>query len=345
MNRESYELAGRIDALSRMRSRRGENGAIKRLTAIGVQCALFGVAKCSICGTASEIEWVTHFRRTGSVAPSKIGGYKPKTLSGAHRDWLLQRCHEKAFTLCGLVAELGERGVKVDYRSVWKFVHSEGLSFKKTVGASEQDRPDVARRRLQWWKYQRQIDPSRLVFIDETWTKTNMAPLRGWTRRGRRLKAKVPHGDWKTMTFLAALRRDRIDAPCVFDGPINGERFLLYVEKMLVSTLRPGDIVITATNFVRAGTISAVIGAKPSVRRSARRVPGCFSCRNILPIPTFAGTSLNPIEQVFAKIKHWLRKAAARSFDAVCSALGDILTHIPAQECANYFKQAGYERD
>jgi transposase len=169
-----------------------------------------------------------------------------------------------------------------------------------------------------------------LVFIDETWTKTNMAPLRGWARRGRRLKAKVPHGHWKTMTFLAALRWDHIDAPCVFDGPINGERFLLYVEKMLVPTLRPGDIVIMDNLGSHRGK-----AVRQAIRKAGAR---------LLFLPKYS-PDLNPIEQVFAKLKHWLRKAAARSFDAVCSALGDILTHVSAQECANYFKQAGYERD
>lgn len=99
---------------------------------------------------------------------------------------------------------------------------------------SEQDRPDIARKREQWGKYQGRIAIERLVFIDETWTKTNMAPLRGWAPRGERLKAKVPYGHWKTMTFLAALRHDRIDAPWVLDGPINGERFRVYVEQVLV---------------------------------------------------------------------------------------------------------------
>ena len=94
--------------------------------------------------------------------------------------------------------------------------------------------PDVARRRAQWTKYRERIDPSRLVFIDETWTKTNMAPLRGWAPRGQRIKAKVPHGRWQTMTFLAALRHDRITAPWFIDGPINGETFRLYVENVLV---------------------------------------------------------------------------------------------------------------
>ena len=86
--------------------------------------------------------------------------------------------------------------------------------------------------------------PRRLVFIDETWTKTNMTRLRGWAPRGERLVDKVPQGKWKTATFLAALRNDRIDAPCLFDGPINGERFHAYVEQFLVPTLKPGDVVI-----------------------------------------------------------------------------------------------------
>src|ERR1700761_6708294 len=120
----------------------------------------------------------------------------------------------------------------------------EAQSQKKTLIASEQDRPDVARRRAQWLRYRHQIDPSRLVFIDETWTKTNMEPLRGWAPCGQRLKAKVPYGRWKTMTFLAALRLDRVEAPWLIDGPINGERFRLYVEQVLVPTLRPDNIVV-----------------------------------------------------------------------------------------------------
>ena len=110
--------------------------------------------------------------------------------------------------------------------------------------ASERDRPDVAHRRAQWHKYQDRIEPERLVFIDETWTRTNMTPLRGWAPRGLRLQTKAPHGHWKTTTFLAALRHDRIDAPWLFEGPIDGESFRTYVEKILVPTLRPGDIVI-----------------------------------------------------------------------------------------------------
>jgi putative transposase len=131
------------------------------------------------------------------------------------------------------------------------------------------------------------------------------------------------------MTFLAALRRDRVEAPCVFDGPINGERFRLYVETMLVPTLRAGDIVIMDN-----------LGSHRS--KAVRQAIRGAGARLIL-LPKYS-PDLNPIEQVFAKLKHWLRKAAARSFDAVCSAIGGILARITPQECANYFKNAGYER-
>ena len=102
----------------------------------------------------------------------------------------------------------------------------------------------MARRRARWRQYQDRIDPARLVFIDETWTKTNMALLRGWAPKGQRLLARAPFGHWNTMTFVAALRRDRIEAPWLLDGTMNGESFGDYVQQVLVPTLRPGDLVI-----------------------------------------------------------------------------------------------------
>ena len=167
--------------------------------------------------------------------------------------------------------------------------------------AGERDRPDVARRRAQWTKYQNRIEPERLVFIDETWTKTNMAPLRGWAPRGRALIAKVPHGRWKTMTFLAALRHDRIDAPWLLEGPIDGESFRTYVEKVLVPTLRPGDIVIMDNLGSHKGK---------AVRQLIRSAGA-----KLFFLPKYS-PDLNPIEQVFAKLKHLLRKAAARTVEA-----------------------------
>jgi transposase len=197
------------------------------------------------------------------------------------------------------------------------------------VVAGERDRPDVARRRAQWLKYQDRVEAERLVFIDETWTRTDMAALRGWAPRGQRLSAKVPHGRWKTMTFLAALRHDRIEAPWFIEGPIDGDSFRLYVEKVLLPTLRPGDIVVMDN-----------LGSHRSktVRQLIRSVGA-----KLFFLPKYS-PDLNPIEQVFAKLKHFLRKAAARTVDAVCFAIAEALQLFSPEECATYLVNSGYRR-
>jgi len=195
------------------------------------------------------------------------------------------------------------------------------------VHASEQERPWIARRRAQWRKYQDRLDPSRLVFIDETWAKTNMTRTHGRCARGRRLNARVPHGRWRTLTFIAALRHDRIDAPCVLDGPINGISFLAWVEQFLVPTLSPGDVVIMDN-----------LGSHKSLAvRRAIRAAGA----KLLFLPPYS-PDLNPIEQVFAKLKLLLRKAAERSADATWKRIGSLLDAFPPKECANYLRNAGY---
>ena len=193
--------------------------------------------------------------------------------------------------------------------------------------AGEQDRRDIARRRAQWRLYQQRIDPDRLVFIDETWTKTNMAPLRGWGPKGERLRSKVPYGRWNTMTFIAALRRDRIDAPWLLDQPINAERFRVYVEKVLVPTLRPGDLVVVD---------NLASHRRPDIRAALRRAGA-----KLFFLPKYS-PDLNPIEQVFAKLKHLLRKAAVRTKTAVTQTVGALLSNYTAEECANYLKNSGY---
>jgi len=187
----------------------------------------------------------------------------------------------------------------------------------------------VARRRQQWMAYQDRIDPARLVFIDETWTKTNMAPLRGWSPLGQRLPAKVPHGRWTTMTFLAALRHDRVDAPWLIDGPINGDSFRQYIDEVLIPTLHPGDIVIMDN-----------LGSHRS--RAVRRALRAAGAK-LFFLPKYS-PDLNPIEMLFSKLKHGLRKAAKRTQDAIYHAIVDLLPTVDPTECANYFAQAGYAR-
>jgi len=154
-----------------------------------------------------------------------------------------------------------------------------------------------------------------------------MAPLRGWGPLGERLLSKVPYGHWNTMTFIAALRHDRIDAPWLVDAPINGKLFLTYIEQVLVPTLSPGDIVV----------MDHLSSHKGSAIRQAIRKAGA----RLFLLPKYS-PDLNPIEQVFAKFKTLLRKAEARTYDAVADASAAILAQYPPEECAAYVKNAGY---
>jgi len=180
---------------------------------------------------------------------------------------------------------------------------------------------------VRWKVHQGKLDPSRLVFIDETWAKTNMTRRYGRCARGERLVAKVPHGHWRTLTFLAALRSDRIDAPCVIDGPINGRSFLAYVEQILVPTLSPGDIVIMDNLGSHKGV---------AVRRAIRTAGA-----KLFFLPPYS-PDLNPIEQVFAKLKTLLRKADERTVEATWKRIGQLLLRFQPAECANYLRNSGY---
>lgn len=164
----------------------------------------FGVA------VSTAIGWMRRAEETGSIEPGQMGGHKPKAISG-EAVWLSKRIRDGDFTIRGLVAELAGRGLKVGYHSVWDFVHAEKLSFKKSGGwrtRSTRGRAAAS----QWTKCQGRVEAERLVFIDETWTRTDMAPLAGWAPRGRRLHAKVPHGPLEDHDLSRGSAPDRIDA-------------------------------------------------------------------------------------------------------------------------------------
>lgn len=166
-----------------------------------------------------------------------------------------------------------------------------------------------------------------MVFIDETWIKTNMAPIRGWGPRGERLLGFAPDGRWHTLTFLAALRIDALTEPCVVEGPINGAIFRAYIEQFLLPTLRPGDIVI----------LDNLGSHRSRAIRSAIRSAGA----KLAFLPPYS-PDLNPIEQVFAKIKHWMRMAQARAIDAINDRIANLVAGISKAECARYIRNAGY---
>lgn len=193
--------------------------------------------------------------------------------------------------------------------------------------ALEQARPDVARRRQRWKARQGSFDPEKLVFIDETWIKTNMAPLRGWGPKGKRLRAYAPHGRWRTLTFIGALRLDELTAPCVFDGPINGECFRAYIQQMVAPVLKPGDIVVMDNLGSHKGK-----AIRQAIKKAGAR---------LLFLPPYS-PDFNPIEQAFSKVKHWMRCAQKRTLEGASDYIGALVSTITAGECQNYFENNGY---
>jgi transposase len=171
------------------------------------------------------------------------------------------------------------------------------------------------------------MDPARFVFIDETGTATNMARRYGRSPCGERLVAAVPHGHWRTTTFIAGLRQAGIIAPLVLDGPMTGITFRAYVEQFLTPALAPGDVVVL--DNLAAHKVDGV--------RQAIAAAGA----SILYLPPYS-PDLNPIEQLFAKLKALLCKAAARTKDELWSTIGRLLDTCPAEECSAYVRHCGY---
>lgn len=185
----------------------------------------------------------------------------------------------------------------------------------------------MARARRRWMREQGRFDPARLVFIDETSTSTNMVRLRGRCRRGERLIGRVPQGHWKTITFVAGLRHDKMTAPFVVDGPITRAAFLAYIDQCLAPTLRRGDIVIIDNLPAHRG-----VAVQKAIKAARAK---------LLYLPKYS-PDLNPIEQAFSKLKAHLRKAAERTIPRLCRRIGVLMTAFSSQECANYFSHAGY---
>jgi len=198
---------------------------------------------------------------------------------------------------------------------------------KKSLRAAEQERADVAQARVEWRASQAELSPEHLVFIDESGASTKMTRLYGRCARGKRLVCAVPHGHWKTTTFVGALRHDGMTAPCVVDGPINGETFLAWVEQLLAPTLRRGDIVVM--DNLSSHKVKGVREAIEAVGATLRYLPPY-------------SPDLNPIEQFFAKLKSLLRKAGARTLETLDDAIADALTRFSPKECENFLAHSGY---
>lgn len=267
-------------------------------------------------------------RETGSVSPDKFGGYK--TFSLEPHTYLVEElvAEQPDSTLAELQSRLAKEKVEVSQSGISRFLHHINLTFKKkSVHAAEQDRPDVAAARKALRKEQPTLDPKQLVFIDETAATTKMTRLYGRAPQGKRLVDKVPHGHWKTTTFICGLRYDGVTAPFVLDGPMDGPHFLAYVEQILAPTLKKGQIV-----FLDNVSTHKVDGVEEAIEaRGARAV---F-------LPAYS-PDLNPIEQLFARLKSFLRKMKARTVETLWRAISSFLKEVSKDECKAYLANAGY---
>ncbi len=191
-------------------------------------------------------------------------------------------------------------------------------------------RVDVLRRRRIWFDVQPNLEPARLVFIDETGASTKMARRYGRSLRGERCRAPVPHGHWKTTTFVGALRLEGMTAPMVLDGAMHGAAFLAYVEQVLVPTLTPGDIVI----------MDNLPAHKSVALRHAIEAAGA----ELRFLPPYS-PDFNPIEMASSKLKAFLKKTAARTVDDLGDAIAQGIDTFSPIECRNYFAAAGYDHE
>ncbi|WP_145145066.1 IS630 family transposase [Roseomonas gilardii] len=296
--------------------------------AAGASCraaaARFGVS------ASSAIRWRALSREAGSVAPGPLGGDRRSSHIEAHAALILALVEQKSdIALKEIRAELAKAGVAAGITTIWRFFHRNRITRKKRPAyAAEQDRPEILKRRWDWFESQPDLDPDRLVFIDETWASTKMARTHGRSRRGQRLRAAIPHGHWKTTTFIAGLRNNGMVAPMVLDGPINGIAFQAYIDQVLVPELRRGDIVIMDNlgSHKGAGVRAAIEAARAS----------------LLYLPPYS-PEFNPIENAFAKLKASLRRAAERSVEGLWTTIGRLIDTFTPTECANYFAAAGYD--
>ncbi|HEY2757490.1 MAG TPA: IS630 family transposase [Pseudolabrys sp.] len=279
---------------------------------------------------ASAVRWVARFKTKGEISPAPTGGDRRSHRIEAHRDYLLGLIRRQPdMTLLEiqerLIANCGER---FSSSVIWRFFDRHEITFKKTAHAEEQGRSDVLTQRRAWFAGQLDLDPTKLVFIDETWASTNMARKRGRCRRGRRLRAAIPHGHYKTVTLVAGLRLSGLVAQKAFDRPINAASFEQWVEKSLAPTLAKGDIVVMDNLSSHKG---------PKVEQLIKAVGA-----ELRYLPPYS-PDMNPIEKVYSKLKAFLRKIAERTVAGLMAALEACADIFKPTECANYFQACGYD--
>ncbi len=276
---------------------------------------------------STAVKWMQRVRDTGGVAAKPCGGSTSPL--EPHTERILAVINDRAdATLDEILAALDKQGIPASRSALWRFLGRHNITRKKkSLHAAEQKRGDVARARRKWIREQDRLDPTKLVFIDETGVNTNMVRLYGRGPRGMRLVDDVSFGEWRTVTLVSALRHDRMVAPMVIDGPMGGELFLAYVEQCLVPALKPDDIVVmdNLSSHKVPGVAEAIAAAGATLRYLPKYSP-----------------DLNPIEMPFSKFKTYMRKLAQRTIPGIHRGIRSFLSSLKGRECANYFRHAGY---
>ncbi|HZM08091.1 MAG TPA: IS630 family transposase [Methylocella sp.] len=281
-------------------------------------------------GIASAVRWVKQFEATGELSPRPLGGDRRSGRIEAHHDYLMGLIRRTPdITLLEIQERLIRNCGEHFSRSVlWRFFDRHGVTFKKTAHATEQQRPDVLKKRLEWFEGQLDLDPDKLVFIDETGASTNLARKGGRCQRGRRLRIGVPHGHYKTVTLVAGIRLRGLVAAKTYDRPINAALFEEWVENCLIPTLSKGDVVVMDNLPAHKG---------PRVEEMIKAAGA-----ELRYLPPYS-PDMNPIEKAFSKLKAHLRKIAERTVAALMRALETCADIFKPAECANYFAACGYD--
>ena len=275
---------------------------------------------------SAVVKWLQRWRDHGVCVAKPRGG--SRSILEDHAERILALVDEQPDrTLDELVAAMRKRRIPGSRSALWRFLDRHDITFKKSLRAAEQHRADVARARRRWIRQQGYLDTTRLVFIDETAVTINMVRLRGRCPRGERLISHVPQGAWKTITFVAALRHNKMVAPMVLDGPINGAAFVAYIEQCLAPTLKRGDIVV-----IDNLPAHKVPGVKDAIEAAGA---------TLQYLPQYS-PDLNPIEMPFSKFKAFLRKVAERTVRGLCRRIRSFVPTVSPKECRNYFRHAGY---
>jgi transposase len=269
------------------------------------------------------------WQQTGHIHPKQLGGYRRALLAPYKAALSEQLSNSPSMTLKEVQAWLeNEHGLTVSISCIDKFIrHKLGYRYKKTVVACERKREDAAAAREQWQAWQQSCDGAKLVFLDETGLSTDMIRRYGRALGGARCQDSAPAGHWQTLTFIAGLRVDRITAPWCVDQAMTGEAFKEYLRSQLGPTLKAGDIAIC--DNLPAHKVAEVQGVIEAQGATLKYMPPY-------------SPDLNPIEQVFAKLKTLLRKAAERTYDKLWQTTGQLLDQFQPDERLSLFKNSGY---